>query len=104
MARARAAILANGGETSNVFTRYSLAIFGQLPWHGVPAMPVELMLMPQWFPVNIWRFSYWSRTVIAPPWWSPPCAGGPASRRCRLPRAVRDAARTHPQMAPQPDR
>ena len=29
MARARAAILANGGaETSNVFTRYSLAIFG----------------------------------------------------------------------------
>ena len=67
MARARAAILANGGaETSNVFTRYSLAIFGQLPWHGVPAMPVELMLMPQWFPVNIWRFSYWSRTVIAP--------------------------------------
>ena len=29
-------------------------------------MPVELMLMPQWFPVTIWRFSYWSRTVIAP--------------------------------------
>jgi squalene-hopene/tetraprenyl-beta-curcumene cyclase len=67
MVRAREAILANGGaETSNVFTRYSLAIFGQLPWRGVPAMPVELMLMPQWFPVNIWRFSYWSRTVIAP--------------------------------------
>jgi squalene-hopene/tetraprenyl-beta-curcumene cyclase len=67
MVRAREAILANGGaETSNVFTRYSLAIFGQLPWTGVPAMPVELMLMPQWFPVNIWRFSYWSRTVIAP--------------------------------------
>jgi squalene-hopene/tetraprenyl-beta-curcumene cyclase len=67
MVRARNAILANGGaETANVFTRYSLAIFGQLPWTGVPAMPVELMLMPQWFPVNIWRFSYWSRTVIAP--------------------------------------
>src|SRR5262245_22903905 len=67
MVRAKEAILANGGaETSNVFTRYTLAIFGQLPWIGVPAMPVELMLMPQWFPVNIWRFSYWSRTVIAP--------------------------------------
>src|SRR5262245_61513844 len=67
MVRAREAILRNGGaETSNVFTRYTLAIFGQLPWTGVPAMPIELMLMPQWFPVNIWRFSYWSRTVIAP--------------------------------------
>ena len=33
MVRARNAILAHGGaERSNVFTRYSLAIFGQLPW------------------------------------------------------------------------
>ena len=67
MARARDAILDHGGaETANVFTRYQLALFGQIPWHGVPAMPVELMLMPRWFPVNIWKMSYWSRTVIAP--------------------------------------
>ena len=67
MKRARTAILDQGGaETANVFTRYTLAIFGQIPWRGVPAMPIELMLMPQWFPVNIWKFSYWSRTVIAP--------------------------------------
>jgi squalene-hopene/tetraprenyl-beta-curcumene cyclase len=67
MARARRAILDHGGaETANVFTRYALALFAQIPWSGVPAMPVELMLMPRWFPVNVWKFAYWSRTVIAP--------------------------------------
>jgi squalene-hopene/tetraprenyl-beta-curcumene cyclase len=67
MVRARQAILDHGGaETANVFTRYALALFGQIPWHGVPAMPVELMLMPRWFPVTVWKFAYWSRTVIAP--------------------------------------
>ena len=67
MVRAREAILAHGGaETSNVFTRYILALFGEVPWHAIPAMPIELMLMPRWFPVNMWKFSYWSRTVIAP--------------------------------------
>ncbi len=67
MVRARKAILDYGGaETANVFTRYALALFQQIPWSGVPAMPVELMLMPRWFPINVWKFSYWSRTVIAP--------------------------------------
>jgi squalene-hopene/tetraprenyl-beta-curcumene cyclase len=67
MARARKAILEHGGaETSNVFTRYMLALFGEAPWRGVPAMPVELMLMPKTAPVSVWKFSYWSRTVIAP--------------------------------------
>ncbi len=67
MRRARARILEMGGaERSNVFTRYALALFAQVPWKAVPVMPAELMLMPRWFPVNIWRMSYWSRTVIAP--------------------------------------
>jgi squalene-hopene/tetraprenyl-beta-curcumene cyclase len=67
MAKARAAILAAGGaEKTNVFTRYQMALFGDVPWRAVPVMPVELMLMPRWFPVTMWRFSYWSRTVIAP--------------------------------------
>jgi squalene-hopene/tetraprenyl-beta-curcumene cyclase len=67
MARARAAILDNGGaKNANVFTRYTLALFGQVPWRAVPSMPVELMLMPRWFPVNIWKMSYWSRTVVVP--------------------------------------
>ena len=67
MARARAAILAAGGaERSNVFTRALLALFGQVPWRAVPVMPLELMVAPTWFPINLWRVSYWSRTVIVP--------------------------------------
>ena len=67
MMRAREAILHHGGaETANVFCRYALALFGQVPWRAVPSMPAELMLMPKWFPVNMWKFSYWSRVVIAP--------------------------------------
>ncbi len=67
MKKARELVLAMGGaERANVFTRYALALFGEVPWEAVPVMPVELMLMPRWFPVTIWRMSYWSRTVIAP--------------------------------------
>ena len=67
MRRARAAILAAGGaERSNVFTRFQLALFGAVPWRAVPVMPVEMVLLPKWFFFNIWRVSYWSRTVIAP--------------------------------------
>ncbi|MGE4064379.1 MAG: squalene--hopene cyclase [Rhodospirillaceae bacterium] len=67
MRHARDAILERGGaETANVFTRYALALFGDVPWRAVPEMPIELMLVPPWFPITIYRFSYWSRTVIVP--------------------------------------
>jgi squalene-hopene/tetraprenyl-beta-curcumene cyclase len=67
MVRAREAILAHGGGAKcNVFTRVSLALFGQVPWHAVPVMPVEIMLLPRWFPFHLHKVSYWSRTVLAP--------------------------------------
>lgn len=67
MQRARAAILARGGAAkANVFTRIMLALFGQVPWRAVPVMPVEIMLLPRWFPFHMTKVSYWSRTVIAP--------------------------------------
>ena len=67
MQRARAAVLERGGAArANVFTRVALALFGQLPWHAAPAMPVEIMLLPRWFPFHLSKVSYWSRTVIAP--------------------------------------
>src|ERR1039457_1459683 len=67
MARARAAILERGGAArSNVFTRIALALFGQLPWRGVPYIPVEIMLLPKWFPFHIDKVAYWSRTVMVP--------------------------------------
>jgi squalene-hopene cyclase len=67
MARARRAILAHGGAARvNVFTRITLALFGEIPWCGVPFMPVEIMLLPRWFPFHISKVSYWSRTVMVP--------------------------------------
>lgn len=67
MTEARAAILARGGAAqANVFTRILLALFGQVPWHAVPAMPVEIMTLPAWSPFHIDKVSYWSRTVIVP--------------------------------------
>lgn len=67
MVRARNAILkAGGAETTNVFTRIQLALFGIVPWHAVPVMPVEIMHLPLWFPFHIYKIAYWSRTVIVP--------------------------------------
>jgi squalene-hopene/tetraprenyl-beta-curcumene cyclase len=67
MVRARDAILAHGGAAeSNVFTRTLLALYGVIPWRGVPVMPVEIMLLPRWFPFHIAKISYWARTVLVP--------------------------------------
>jgi len=67
MVRAREAILAHGGAArTNVFTRMALALFGQIPWRGVPFTPVEIMLFPRWFLFHISKVSYWSRTVMIP--------------------------------------
>jgi len=67
MVRARAAILALGGAArSNAFTRLTLAMFAQVPWRDVPMVPVEIMLLPRWFPFHLSKVSYWSRTVMVP--------------------------------------
>lgn len=67
MQRARRAVIAAGGaEKSNVFTRILLALFGVISWRAVPMMPVEIMLLPEWFPFHLSKVSYWARTVIVP--------------------------------------
>src|SRR5262245_62227903 len=67
MAAARARIHAAGGPTeADVFTKILLALFGEYDWSGVPAMPVEIMLLPRWSYFNLLEVSYWSRTVIVP--------------------------------------
>jgi squalene-hopene/tetraprenyl-beta-curcumene cyclase len=67
MVRAREALEAAGGAGAcNVFTRILLALFGILSWRAVPEMPVEIMLLPKWFPIHIDKISYWARTVIVP--------------------------------------
>jgi squalene-hopene/tetraprenyl-beta-curcumene cyclase len=67
MRRAREAILSGGGAArSNVFTRFLLALYGEMPWRAVPVMPVEIMLLPRWFPFHLAKVSYWARTVLVP--------------------------------------
>jgi squalene-hopene/tetraprenyl-beta-curcumene cyclase len=67
MRRAREAIRAHGGaERSNVFTRILLSLHGITSWRSVPVMPVEIMLLPRWFPFHLDKISYWARTVIVP--------------------------------------
>lgn len=67
MQRAHQCILNLGGAAkSNVFTRICLAMFEQVPWRAVPFIPVEIMLLPKWFPFHINKVSYWSRTVMVP--------------------------------------
>jgi squalene-hopene/tetraprenyl-beta-curcumene cyclase len=67
MARARAEILKRGGALkANVFTRILLALYGQTSWNNIPTVPVELILLPRWFPIHLSKMSYWARTVIVP--------------------------------------
>ena len=67
MARARDEILKRGGALkANVFTRILLALYGETSWANVPTVPVELILLPRWFPVHLSKMSYWARTVIVP--------------------------------------
>ncbi len=67
MKKLREYILSQGGAAkANVFTRLALATFEQLPWRGVPYIPVEIMLFPKWFPFHLDKVSYWSRVVMVP--------------------------------------
>jgi squalene-hopene/tetraprenyl-beta-curcumene cyclase len=67
MKRAREEILARGGaKAANVFTRIQLALYGAGSWDDVATMPVEVILLPRWFPVHLSKMSYWARTVIVP--------------------------------------
>mgnify|MGYP000882752798 CR=1 FL=1 len=67
MQRARCAILARGGaDAVNSFTRFYLALLGQISYEQCPAVPPEAVLLPTWFPVNLYAVSSWSRTIIVP--------------------------------------
>jgi squalene-hopene/tetraprenyl-beta-curcumene cyclase len=67
MQRARQAILAHGGaDAVNSFTRFFLAMLGQISYDQCPAVPPEMVLLPKWFPVNLYAMSAWSRTIVVP--------------------------------------
>ena len=65
--RGRRAIEQAGGPWAvNSFTKFYLALLGQMSYAACPAVPPEIALLPDWFPVNLHRVSAWSRTMIVP--------------------------------------
>jgi squalene-hopene/tetraprenyl-beta-curcumene cyclase len=67
MRRAREFVLSKGGvPKARVFTKIWLALFGQWDWKGVPVLPPELILLPNWSPINIYDFASWARATIVP--------------------------------------
>jgi squalene-hopene/tetraprenyl-beta-curcumene cyclase len=67
MARAREVICRKGGlHACNSFTKLYLSIFGQYEWDRSPGVPPELVLLPLWFPINIYDMSSWSRAIVVP--------------------------------------
>jgi len=67
MQRARACALRHGGaDAVNSFTRFYLALLGQISYDQCPAVPPEAVLLPKWFPINLAAVSSWSRTIIVP--------------------------------------
>ncbi len=49
MQEARANILRLGGiPRMNTYSKLYLALLGQFPWKYLPAIPVEMVLLPSW--------------------------------------------------------
>ncbi|HEY2910312.1 MAG TPA: squalene--hopene cyclase, partial [Gemmataceae bacterium] len=55
-----------GAEAANSFTRFYLALLGQLPYAACPSVPAEIVLLPRWLFFNIYAMSAWSRTIFVP--------------------------------------
>ena len=92
-----------GYEKARVFTHIWLSLFGAWSWDQIPTIPPEQILLPSWFPLNVYDFACWARqTIVAlsvvlayrprrplpfsleelqgADGWSPPSAGSTAGR------------------------
>jgi squalene-hopene/tetraprenyl-beta-curcumene cyclase len=67
MRRAAGWIRESGGlSRTRMFTRIWLALFGEWPWDELPVIPPEWVLLPAWFPLNMYEFSGLGRMMIVP--------------------------------------
>ena len=65
--RARKKIHELGGlESTNSYVRFYLAMVGLIDWKMVPAIPPEIMLLPNWFALNLYEMSSWTRAIVIP--------------------------------------
>jgi squalene-hopene/tetraprenyl-beta-curcumene cyclase len=67
MVRAKNVVHSLGGlELTNSYVRFYLALVGAVGWELVPSIPPELMLLPNWFFINIYEMSSWTRGIVIP--------------------------------------
>jgi squalene-hopene/tetraprenyl-beta-curcumene cyclase len=67
MQEARSNIIRRGGiPQMNTFSKLYLALLGQFPWKYLPAIPLEMVLLPRWAPFHIYKMSSWSRAMLVP--------------------------------------
>src|SRR5919199_4893265 len=65
--RARDFIRGRGGVSrARVFTKCFLALLGQWPWHTIPRLPPELILLPPDAPFSVYDFACWARQTVVP--------------------------------------
>jgi squalene-hopene/tetraprenyl-beta-curcumene cyclase len=55
-----------GVEKTRYYTRFYLALLGQLPWKDIPSIPAEVVLVPRWSPLNLYSVSSWTRAMLVP--------------------------------------
>jgi squalene-hopene/tetraprenyl-beta-curcumene cyclase len=98
MRAARAAIRGLGGVgRANTYTRHHLAMFGQVSWESVPAIPPEMLFFPRQAPFSVYDLSAWSRTIFVPLsiiWAEKPVIALPAS--CGVAELLADARELGP--------
>ncbi len=67
MVRAREWILENGGaQGCNSFTRFYLALLGQIDYAECPSVPPELVLIPSKLGFSLSSMSAWTRPILVP--------------------------------------
>jgi squalene-hopene/tetraprenyl-beta-curcumene cyclase len=67
MEAARRKIHELGGlEATNSYVRFYMAMLSAIDWSYVPAIPPELMLIPEWLLLSIFEMSSWTRGIVIP--------------------------------------
>ncbi|MGJ7912764.1 squalene--hopene cyclase [Neobacillus sp. LXY-1] len=60
-------ILANGGISEvGTYTKIMLALTGQFQWPSFSPLPIEVILLPQIFPINFYSISVFGRANLTP--------------------------------------
>ena len=88
MRQATTWICANGGvESTRVFTRIWLALFGLWSWDELPNLPPEIVFLPKWFPFNLydWTRSERARRLPVACRWARGAGSSNGSTRCCTP-------------------